>query len=238
MKHIHFKTINSTHNYLSTHYQEFDQMTLISTDHQSSGIGRLERQWYGDQDSIMCSLLLKDHLDEMKISLIPLCAAMSVHQVLSSYHHDIMIKWPNDLWIHGLKLSGILVKSMIESSKVLAVIVSFGININQETFPDDIRNIATSLKRETHESHDKNTIMRHIISQLLRDLELLNTDPTYVIEYCNTYAALAGQVVTFLRDGKAHQGVVKHINDDGHLVVQCQKETITLHSGEVVLYQT
>ena len=198
MKHIHYKTIDSTHNYLSTHYQDFDQMTLISTDHQTSGIGRLDRQWYGDQDSIMCSLLLKDHLDEMKISLIPLCAAMSVHQVLSSYHQDIMIKWPNDLWIHGLKLSGILVKSMIESQKVLAVIVSFGININQETFPGDIKDIATSLKRETNLTHEKNTIMRHIISQFLRDLELLKSDSSYVIDYCNTYSALAGHVVTFL----------------------------------------
>lgn len=238
MKHIHFKTIDSTHNYLSTHYQDFDQMTLISTDYQSSGIGRLERQWYGDQDSIMCSLLLKDHLDEMKISLIPLCAAMSVHQVLSTYHKDIMIKWPNDLWIHGLKLSGILVKSMIESQKVLAVVISFGININQETFPDDIRDIATSLKRETHQTHDKNTIMRHIISQFLRDLELLKGHPSSIIDYCNRYAALRGHVVTFLRDGKSHQGVVKHINDDGHLVVKCQKELISLHSGEVVLYQS
>lgn len=238
MKHIHFKTIDSTHNYLSSHYQEFDQMTLVSTDHQTSGIGRLERIWYGNQDSIMCSLLLNDHLDNMKISLIPLCAAMSVHRVLSNYHHDILIKWPNDLWIHGLKLSGILVKSMIESSKVLSVIVSFGININQEMFPDDIRDIATSLKRETHETYDKDTIMRHIISQFLRDLEYLKTDPTYVIDYCNNYAALSGHVVTFLRDGITHQGKVKHINDDGHLVVQSQKETIILHSGEVVLYHT
>jgi BirA family biotin operon repressor/biotin-[acetyl-CoA-carboxylase] ligase len=238
MKHIHFKTIDSTHNYLSKNYQDFDQMTLISTDHQTSGIGRLDRQWYGDQDSIMCSLLLKDHLDEMKISLIPLCAAMSVHQVLSTYHQDIMIKWPNDLWIHGLKLSGILVKSMIESQKVLAVIVSFGININQESFPDDIKDIATSLKKETHETYDKDTIMRHVISQFLRDLEYLKTDSTYVIDYCNNYAALSGHVVTFLRDKTSDQGIVKHINDDGHLVVQCQKETIILHSGEVVLYHT
>ena len=238
MKHIHFKTIDSTHNYLSSHYQEYDQMTLVSTDHQTSGIGRLERIWYGNQDSIMCSLLLKDHLDDMKISLIPLCAAMSVHKVLSNYHHDILIKWPNDLWIHGLKLSGILVKSMIESSKVLSVIVSFGININQESFPDDIKNIATSLKIETHKTYDKDTIMRHIISQFLRDLEYLKTDSTYVIDYCNNYAALTDHVVTFLRDGTSHKGIVKHINDDGHLIVQCQKETIILHSGEVILYQT
>jgi BirA family biotin operon repressor/biotin-[acetyl-CoA-carboxylase] ligase len=127
---------------------------------------------------------------------------------------------------------------MIESSKVLSVIVSFGININQESFPDDIKDIATSLKRETHIIHDKNTIMRHVISRFLRDLEYLKTNPTYVIDYCNNYAALTDHVVTFLRDGTSHQGIVKHINDDGHLVVRCQKETIILNSGEVVLYQT
>jgi BirA family biotin operon repressor/biotin-[acetyl-CoA-carboxylase] ligase len=213
-------------------------MTLISTDHQTSGIGRLERIWYGDHDSIMCSLLLNEHLDDMKISLIPLSAAMSVHKVLSTYHQDILIKWPNDLWIHELKLSGILVKSMIESNKVLSVIVSFGININQESFPDDIKDIATSLKKETHETYDKDSIMRHIISQFLRDLDLLRDHPTQIIEYCNHYAALSSRVVTLSRDGTSHQGIVKHINDDGHLVVQCQKETIILHSGEVVLYQT
>jgi BirA family biotin operon repressor/biotin-[acetyl-CoA-carboxylase] ligase len=127
---------------------------------------------------------------------------------------------------------------MIESSKVLSVIVSFGININQESFPDDIKDIATSLKKETHETYDKDTIMRHVISQFLRDLEYLKTDSTYVIDYCNNYAALSGHVVTFLRDKTSDQGIVKHINDDGHLVVQCQKETIILHSGEVVLYHT
>jgi BirA family biotin operon repressor/biotin-[acetyl-CoA-carboxylase] ligase len=237
MKHIHFESITSTHSYLSEHYHSLSHLTLVSADHQTQGIGRLDRFWHGDEKSIMCSFLLKEQLDDMNISLIPLCAAVSVHKVLSSYCNEILIKWPNDLWIHGMKLSGILVKSIIESNHVLAVIISFGININQTQFHDDIKTIATSLKIETNETYDKDNIMHDIISQFLKDLNLLKKDSSVIIDYCNQYAALTHQNVKFIRQGKSYHGMVKHINDDGHLVVICQDETMILNSGEVVLYQ-
>ena len=67
MKHIHFKSINSTHSYHSEHYHSLSHLTLVSADHQTQGIGRLDRFWHGDDKYIMYSLFLKETLDDMKI---------------------------------------------------------------------------------------------------------------------------------------------------------------------------
>lgn len=237
MKHIHFKTIDSTNTYLATHYQELDHMTALSSDYQSQGKGRMDRIWYGDEHSIMCSILLKEHLDEKTIMILPLLAAKSFHHVLSRYHQDIKIKWPNDLLIHGLKLSGILVRSIIESQNILAVIVGFGININQQSFNDEIKGIATSLYLETGISYDKNDIMDELIKQFETDLASIQKDKQKIIDYCNHYSAINHHEVSFTYQNQTYQGIVQHINHEGHLVIKVKDQVFVINSGDVTSYQ-
>ena len=233
MKRIHFKEIDSTNTYLINNYLNLDNMTVVSTDYQREGIGRKNRKWYGDSDSIMCSVLVKENLNKIDISIIPLLIAKSIHQTLSIYHQDIKIKWPNDLLINKRKLSGILVKSIIDTLEVKALVIGFGININNKEFNQEISSIATSLFLETNITYDKDVILNQILSKIENDLKQINNKE--IIDYCNEYSCLLGREVTFLKDNETINAEVMKIDEYGHLLVKKDRNIISLNSGEITL---
>ena len=73
---------------------------------------------------------------------------------LSRYQEDIKIKWPNDIYLDNQKIAGILTESIIEANNVLAVIIGFGINLNQKEFILDLKDSAT-LYLHTNQIYDK-----------------------------------------------------------------------------------
>lgn len=235
MKHIHFKTIDSTNDYLSNNYAKLEHMTVVTTDYQTHGKGRLSRTWYGNKKSIMCSVLLKKNLNNIPLNILPLLVAKSLHQVLSKYHNNIKIKWPNDLLINGLKLSGILIKSIIEGNQVLAIIIGFGINVNQAKFDEKIQEIATSLHKETDKTYDKEVILNEIISQIETDLKNLGDNKNFIINYCNNYSALNSKEISFVHNNQKYIGIVERINEDGHLVVKVGNQLMKIDDSEITL---
>jgi BirA family biotin operon repressor/biotin-[acetyl-CoA-carboxylase] ligase len=235
MKHIHFKTIDSTNDYLSNHYNDLEDMTVVSTDYQTHGKGRLSRTWYGNEKSIMCSVLLKEHLNEIPINILPLLVAKSLHQVLSKYHNNIKIKWPNDLLINGLKLSGILIKSIIEANQALALIIGFGININQLEFDEEIKEIATSLYLQTNKIYDKEVILEELLKQLESDLKSIKENPQNIIDFCNNFSAINNKKISFVQNNQTLTGIAERINEDGHLVVKTGNQVIQINSSEITL---
>lgn len=166
MKHIHFKEIDSTNSYLKKHYEELDHMTIVSADYQTKGRGQRDHIWYGDKDSLMFSILLKEGINDMDIKEMPFLAAGWLKDALSKYCDDITIKHPNDLMIHGKKVAGILVESIIMGNEVLAVVIGFGINVNQKKFPPELEGIATSLTIETNLSFRHKNMMDSIFKTL------------------------------------------------------------------------
>ena len=235
MKHLHFETLSSTNTYLKTHYQTLDHLTWVKTDFQTKGRGRSHRMWYGSLDGLMCSVLIKSELPIDLISRLPLLAATSLHKVLYNYTPELMIKWPNDLLIKGKKLSGILTESQISKNEVHAIIIGFGININQATFDPSISDIATSLHLETKLTYDLMQIYQKLVHQFEQDLELFHKDPQFVIDYCNQHLALKDQMITYVKATGTYQGTVLSIDRQGHLVVQANNDIDTLSSGEVTL---
>ena len=64
------------------------------------------------------------------------------------YGINLQIKAPNDLYYNGKKVGGILTESKIVGQKTKYIVVGIGINTNSKNFSDDIKNIATSIKKE------------------------------------------------------------------------------------------
>jgi len=235
MKHLHFETIDSTNDYLSNNYTELEDMTVVTTDYQTHGKGRLSRTWYGDEKSIMCSVLLKKNLNNIPLNILPLLVAKSLHQVLSKYHNNIKIKWPNDLLINGLKLSGILIKSIFEGNQVLAIIIGFGININQTEFDEEIKEIATSLYLEKKKYYDKDLILEKLLKQLESDLRNAKENRQNIIDYCNAFSAINNKEISFIHKKQTYNGMTEGIDIDGRLVVRTTKEMFALNNTEIFL---
>ena len=62
---------------------------------------------------------------------------------------DVQIKWPNDLVVQGRKICGILTEMSTEMTWINYVVIGIGINVNQNEFPEELKDCASSLKMET-----------------------------------------------------------------------------------------
>ena len=112
--------------------------TLVTADEQTAGRGRQGRTWSAEPgDALLLSLVLRSP-DE----LLPLRAAVAVAE---SIPLPAQIKWPNDVWLEGKKVSGILVEGRPQEGWA---VLGIGLNVATRSFPDELSEIATSLALE------------------------------------------------------------------------------------------
>lgn len=140
--------------------------TVVIAEEQTKGRGRLSREWHSPLNSgIWLSLIVRPNIPIMNTPQLTLLTAVAVVQAIRKVVHvSAYIKWPNDILIHGKKIAGILTELQAEADKVEAVIIGIGINCNQskDDFPDELKEIATSLKIESGEMIDRAKIIQEL----------------------------------------------------------------------------
>lgn len=226
---IDFPTLPSTNKYLKENYHLYDEYTVVTTNNQTNGKGRMTRVWNSSSDDLTFSILLKPKFDSSKISLISLIIGASLCNVISKYQ-KALIKWPNDIIINDKKIAGILVEG-ISSDKVDAIIVGVGINVNSCEFPNDLIMKASSLKLESKKDINKNQLLTEILDEFLRLYNLfINNDYEFLnIVKENNY--LKNKKV-FINEKEV---IVLDINDKGNLLVLDNDIVKELYYGEVTL---
>src|SRR4051812_20503087 len=109
--------------------------TLVTADSQTAGRGRQGRSWVAAPgDALLMSLLVR-RVDP----LLPLAAAVAV---CDSLPVGALIKWPNDIWISGRKVAGILLEGRPQEGWA---VIGIGLNVHTLEFPSDLKETATSL---------------------------------------------------------------------------------------------
>ena len=87
------------------------------------------------------------------------------------YGYKLEIKKPNDLMFNGKKICGILTEVHTQGEKIKYLLISFGFNVNEDSFSDETKDIATSLKKETGKDFNREEIIIKIIEKL-EEIEL------------------------------------------------------------------
>lgn len=170
---LHFEVIDSTQKYIKENLiKNMPNGTIVIADTQSSGIGTQGRKWFtGDNnENIAMSFVLYPETDIKKISnLTKLIAECIINTVKKLYGYELKIKVPNDIICNEKKIAGILTESSSIGEKVKKIIIGIGFNVNQMEFPEDLKDLATSLKKE----FSKNFSKEEIIVEFLNEFELV-----------------------------------------------------------------
>lgn len=168
MKLIKFEKIDSTHKYLVENYEKYESKTIIVADEQTGGIGTRGRRWYtGTKDNIAISVLYKkDYKIEQLEGLTIKIATKVKYAIKELYDIDLDIKEPNDLMLNNKKICGILTQINTIKGKVNYLIISIGFNVNETQFSEEIKDVATSLKKEYGIEFDKDKIIEKFIFEL------------------------------------------------------------------------
>jgi BirA family transcriptional regulator, biotin operon repressor / biotin---[acetyl-CoA-carboxylase] ligase len=232
MKLLHFESIDSTNTYLKTNFATLDHLKVISATRQTSGRGRMDRAWIDDGSQALFSILLKDHLQLTEIALLPFLAAKVVHEHLILSIPRLQIKWPNDLVVEHRKLAGILVETVFEGSHPIAAIIGIGINVNTLEFPFDLKETATSIRLQTNQTQEIQSLIQTLASRFETAWNKIQ-EPYEIIDYCNRFASLINQPVSFLQNDKGLNGIARTIQPDGSLLIDTETGLLSITSGEV-----
>ena len=124
--------------------------TLVFADIQTKGKGTHGRTWHtDDKGNIAFSIYIETNCLFRKIDGITVDIAKIIVDIFKEdYDINIDIKEPNDLIINGKKIGGILTESKINKEIVKYLVIGIGINTVKEEFSIDIKDIASSIKKE------------------------------------------------------------------------------------------
>ena len=191
--------------------------TLVTADEQSAGRGRQGRVWTAPaRSAVLMSVVLRE-LDER----LPLTAAVAICDALPV---EAAIKWPNDVWIEGRKVAGILVEGRPQDGWA---VLGMGVNVAMESFPGELADTATSLRLA-----GLSLTPEAVLCDLLVSLDRwLGAPPLRVLEAWRSRDALKGERVRW-SDG---EGIADGIDDSGALLVETSNGRVTLDAGEVHL---
>ncbi len=123
----------------------------VVADTQQRGRGRLQRSWFSPPGrNLYLSLVLRPSVAPAAVPQLSLVAAMALARAVREFVSDarLQVKWPNDVFIEGRKVAGILCESASEPDRVQYAVVGIGVNVNlaQHDFPSAIADTAGSLR--------------------------------------------------------------------------------------------
>lgn len=216
---------------------------LAVADCQDAGRGRRGRSWNSKPGSgIWMTLLLRPDCEPAYASCLTLVAALAVTAGLrETANLDVKIKWPNDIVLNGKKICGILTEMSSEVDYINYVAVGIGINVNTDVFPDEVKEVATSLFLESKKTYIRSGIIAAVMyhmekyyEKFLRTKDMGSMQEEYnscLVNRNRPVAVLAGDVDN---QRVLYKGTAAGINKNGALLVQ--DEDGTMHevvAGEV-----
>lgn len=152
--------------------KHFPAGTLVVTDEQTAGRGRMGRTWVAPPGTaLLISILFRPPVPPSQayrlVMATGLAAAEACEAAAEVAGIAVDVKWPNDLQIGGLKLAGLLPESAVIGGRLAHVIVGLGLNVNQ-TFapPDPLHGVATSLRQATGRDFDRAALLAAIMGRL------------------------------------------------------------------------
>lgn len=236
---IFYKETESTNNDIKRAAQDGAEHGLvIVADVQKGGRGRRGRAWQTPAGSaIAVSLLLRPDMGPENASMLTIVAAMAVAKTTNEIlPNACSIKWPNDVLLHNKKLCGILTEMDAEPEMIHYVVPGIGININQNSFPEDISSIATSLKIETGKDYDRSKFLARFLYyfELIYEKFMETQDLTNLVNEYNQMLANREKRVKVLDPKGEYEGLAHGIDEKGELQVELDSgKIVSVYAGEV-----
>lgn len=236
---LYFDTIDST----NTKAQELAEKgypsgTLVVADKQESGKGRRGRSWVSPSGTgIFMTLMIKPDINPNNASMLTLVAALAVAKAITSVTgEEAMIKWPNDIVVNGKKVCGILTEMNAQFDYINHIVVGIGINVHNESFSEEISQMASSLMIE---AGGKRFHRAQIIAETMSYFEqyydtfLKTQDLSALVREYDKLLVNRNKSVRVLDPKEPFDGKAMGITPKGELIVDTWESRKLVSSGEV-----
>lgn len=210
---------------------------VVVADYQTGGRGRLGRVWDSPAGSgVWFSIVLRPQIAPEKAPQISLATAVGVATGLKKLGFDAGIKWPNDIYISGRKVCGMLTEMHATMEAVEWVVVGIGINCLERELPPEIADTATTLAMNSEKPVCRAEVLGEVLNSLEMYYELLYTEGFEEIrrEWLEGNITL-GKRVKISTVNEVFFGEALDMQEDGSLLVKREDgaDDFTLVTGDV-----
>ncbi|MGO8748283.1 MAG: biotin--[acetyl-CoA-carboxylase] ligase [Thermoguttaceae bacterium] len=214
---------------------------LIVADSQTAGRGRGRNRWWTGEGSLAFSLLVDVRpwaMDRNREPMIALAAGIATVEAVKPLLplHTVGIHWPNDVFVAGRKLAGILIEAPSPGIRVIGI----GINTNTSLSeaPPDLKRTAVTLLDLTGARHDSTEILIRLLRELAKLLGRLGSEPAEIGARADALCLQRGQSLALNAGQCTVVGVCAGIAADGALLLDTREGRKAVYSGEVVAART
>ena len=209
--------------------------SLFVADEQTAGRGRRGNAWIAAPgESLLFSVVLRPELDLAQVSALTLAVGLALRDAVGPrIASPAQIKWPNDLYVDGKKLAGVLVESQLQGDRLQAVVVGAGLNVASRAFPRQIAARATSLALLGAERLEREPLLQEILDAITLRLDAYRaTGVAGILDELNAADALYGKRVRV----DAQSGIGRGLDAQGRLLLEDDSgQTHAILSGTVEL---
>lgn len=239
--HMHFRQIDSTN--LEARRRAEDGLphgACLSTDHQTAGRGRFNRRWVTPEATgLLFSLFLRPSMHLSNVFSLTSMMAVAICAAIENLGGPrAAIKWPNDIYLEGLKLAGILTEFTSCAESIEYVIVGVGLNTNiRKRELDELNAPANSLLAATGRTWDRAILLAEILNQASKLYnDLAHGGRNQVTSMYNERFWLEGKTVEIKEGELVLRGKALGIAPDGALNLELPDGDITqIRNGDVTV---
>ncbi|MBX9786576.1 MAG: biotin--[acetyl-CoA-carboxylase] ligase [Alphaproteobacteria bacterium] len=218
-----FESLPSSNDYLKNLASTISPHICLP-EHQTKGRGRLGRSWVSPFGrNIYCSMsyvFQKDISEMAGLSLVVGILTAKALEILDQRFKP-RLKWPNDIYLEGKKVGGILIDLIAEANGTCKAVLGIGLNVNMKDIPlKDVKNWIC-LEELVNQKLDRNQVVGEIISSLFKGMEIFASQglAPFLPDW-KRLDFLDNKKVTLTSGQEFYSGIAKSISPQGHLFLE------------------
>ena len=212
--------------------------TVLFTEFQSAGRGRMGRRWFSARGvNLIFSILINDQTYlRQKINLLNLVTALAIgNSIENLFQIPVELKWPNDVLLNTKKVAGVLLESVSSGSVIEKLVIGVGVNVNQTSFQGDFNIEPISIKNVLNHNIDRERFLAEILNNFEKHLKTVRQKPAKILNDWRAKCRMIGERITVSEGKSSKSGIFEDIDKNGFLILKTDSGREIIRFGDVSL---
>ncbi len=210
--------------------------TVVVARRQTAGRGKFSSRWFSPEGGLYFTLVLRPEIPAGQSHLLAVAAGLAVADAIElAIGASPQLKWPNDIYLSGKKVAGVLTETEVSNQRVRLALVGIGVNVERPDFgvPDHLQGSAVWLS-ELGTASLTELLTGVLDSFIVWYQRLKSGDFAMMAESYNRRGLLVGRNVEVRSASQVAAGRCRGIDAQGALVIEQSRGFTTVAAeGEV-----
>jgi len=210
--------------------------TAIVADFQTAGRGQFHNVWWSPAgENLLFSLVwLRSKCSIENQFNLSVAVAVALKRCLNtSFGLHAQIKWPNDIYVNGQKLAGILIENSLQGKEIKASILGIGLNVNTEVFPAELAR-AISLRQLLGEEINREELFFSLLNTLHAVYIQVQTGQIQKLwEEYESVLFRKDELAAYEWAGRRVNGIIRGVQPSGLLQFECNNGIHSVNLKEI-----